>query len=170
MLHALSLGLFLSILWMLLSGHTDPLLLGLGAASVSVVVLISHRMDLIDHEGHPVHLTWRSIFYWPWLIWQIIKANVDVARIILKPKMPISPNVFHTKGSQKSDLGYVIYANSITLTPGTVSVALENGVLSVHALTAEAAADVEAGEMDRRVTAMEGLNGETREHSEKDGD
>ncbi|MEE8393204.1 MAG: Na+/H+ antiporter subunit E [Rhodospirillales bacterium] len=156
MLHALSLGFVLYFLWILLSGHFDPLLLGLGVVSAAAVVFIAHRMDLIDHEGHPVHLSWRLFLYWPWLIKEIVKANLDVALLIVNPKMPISPNMLEVKGSQKSELGQVIYANSITLTPGTVTVELEKGMFSVHALTHQAADGVRNGEMDRRVTGVEG--------------
>ncbi len=157
MLHRLSLGLVLCILWLLLSGYfSSALLLGLGLASVAAVVFIAHRMDVIDHEGHPIHLGWRATIYWPWLLGEIVKANIDVARRIIQPTMPIRLNLLHVKGSQKSELGNVIYANSITLTPGTVTVELEDGLLSVHALTTEAAEEVKGGEMDRRVTVMEG--------------
>ncbi len=156
MLHALSLGLVLYGLWLLLSGHFEPLLLGLGVASVIVVVLIARRMDLIDHEGHPIHLSWRFILYMPWLGWEIVKANIDIARVIVRPKMAISPAVLRLKATQKSELGHVIYANSITPTPGTVTIGLEEGVLSVHALTREAAEGLKSGDMDRRVAAVEG--------------
>lgn len=143
--------------WLLLSGRfDDPLLLGLGAVSCLLVIAIAHRMDLIDHESHPVHLGWRSIIYFPWLAWEIVKANIVVAKIILDPKLPISPVLFSLKSSQKTELGGVIYANSITLTPGTVTVDIVGDRLEVHALTREAAADLENGEMDRRVTRVEG--------------
>ena len=157
LLHRLSLGLVLCILWLLLSGYFfSALLLGLGLASAAAVVFIAHRMDVIDHEGHPVHLGWRAIIYLPWLLGEIVKANIDVARRIIQPSMPIRPNLLRVKASQKSELGNVIYANSITLTPGTVTVELDDGLLGVHAITAEAAEEVLSGEMDRRVTAMEG--------------
>ena len=157
MLHRLSLGLVLCILWLLLSGYfSSALLLGLGLASAAAVVFIAHRMDVIDHEGHPVHLGWRATIYLPWLLGEIVKANIDVAWRIIQPSMPILPNMLRVKASQKSELGNVIYANSITLTPGTVTVELEDGLLGVHAITAEAAEEVLSGEMDRRVTAMEG--------------
>ncbi len=158
MLHALSLGAFLYGLWLLLSGHFEPLLLGLGAASVVVVVLIARRMDLVDHEGHPVHLSWRFILYLPWLGWEIVKANIDIARVIVRPRMAIGPAVLRLKATQKSELGHVIYANSITLTPGTVTIGLDAGVLSVHALTREAAEGLKSGDMDRRVAAVEGAD------------
>ena len=102
MLHALSLGLLLFLLWMLLSGHSEPLLLWLGLASVTVTVLIAKRMDLIDREGHPIHLSLKGFAYWPWLIWEIAKANVDVARVIISRDMPIEPALLDIEGSQKS--------------------------------------------------------------------
>ena len=154
--HAISLGVVLGAVWLLLSGHYDPLILGLGLASCVVVVAITRRMDLVDHEGHPIHLTRRAIGYWPWLAWEIVKANVDVAKLVLAPSMPISPTLVRLSASQKSDLGLVIYANSITLTPGTVSVDVEPGEILVHALSADAARELEGGEMDRRASQVEG--------------
>ena len=164
MLQTLSLGAVLYGLWLLLSGHYQPLLLGLGVASTIVVVLIARRMDLIDREGHPIHLSWRFLLYLPWLGWEIVKANIDIARVIVRPKMVIGPTVLRLKGTQKSELGHVIYANSITLTPGTVTIGLEEGVLSVHALTREAAEGLISGDMDRRVTAVEGAADGRGEH------
>ena len=139
-----------------MSGMMEPLLLTLGVASCVLVVIITSRMDIIDHEGHPIHLTWRAVFYWPWLAWEIVKANIDVARIILSPSLPISPVMVKLRPSQKSDLGLVMYANSITLTPGTISVDVEPGEILVHAISREAAAGLGDGEMDRRVTQMAG--------------
>ncbi len=156
MIHALSLGAVLIGLWLLLSGHYTFFLLSLGAASVVLVLAIAMRMDVVDHEGHPVHLTFTALLYWPWLGWQIVKANIDVARRILAPGLPISPTVVKVKASQKSEVGKVMYANSITLTPGTISMRLEGDEIEVHALTREAAEELRQGEMDRRVSAVEG--------------
>jgi multicomponent Na+:H+ antiporter subunit E len=155
MVRAISLGVVLYAVWWLLSGHLDPLLLGLGAACSLLVVVIAWRMDVIDHEGHPVQLTWRILLYWPWLVWEIAKANLEVARIIVDPKLPISPEVIRVRASQKSELGQVIYANSITLTPGTVSVDVADNAIDVHCLTRELAAGLQQGEMDRRVARVE---------------
>lgn len=146
----------LFVLWLLLSGHYDPLLLTLGAVSCLGVVAIAWRMDVIDHEGHPVQLGPRILLYWPWLAWRIVKANVEVARLIVHPALPIEPLVLKAATSQKSELGQVIYANSITLTPGTVAVDLGPGAIQVHCLTRRLAADIESGEMDRRVSRLEG--------------
>ena len=156
MIHALSLGAVLIGLWLLLSGHYTFFLLTLGAASIVLVLVIALRMDVVDQEGHPVHLTFTALLYWPWLGWQIVKANIDVARRILAPGLPISPTVFRVKASQKSEVGKVMYANSITLTPGTVSMRLEGDEIEVHALSREAAEELRQGEMDRRVSAVEG--------------
>ncbi len=152
--HALSLGLVLFALWLLLSGIFEPLLLGLGVASSAIVVYVAHRMDVIDHEGHPIHLTWRALLYFPWLVWEIVKANIDGAPVIVRPAMPIEPRLLDIAAGQKDDLGRVIYANSITLTPGTVTIATAGSAFTVHALTRGAAEGLESGEMDRRVTAM----------------
>ena len=159
MLHTLGLGFVLAVLWLLLSGYFyNPLLLGLGGGSVILVVYYAHRMDVIDHEGHPLQLGWRAIGYWMWLMWEIVLSNFQIARVILTPKMPINPHLIDVKASQASELGHVIFANSITLTPGTVTVDVEDGVLHVHALTQGTADSLMSGEMDRRVDAMEGLN------------
>jgi len=136
--------------------------MGFGAVSCGLVVYIAHRMDVIDHEGHPSHLSLKILPYWAWLCWEIVKSNIDVAKVILSPKLPISPVMFKTKASQSQELGQVIYANSITLTPGTVTVGLVDGVLEVHALTVEGAEAVLTGDMDRRVCTVKGeMEGKT---------
>jgi multicomponent Na+:H+ antiporter subunit E len=156
LIHATSLSAVLFGVWLLLSGHYTPLLLGLGGVSTLLVVAISLRMDVVDHEGHPLHLGLRILWYWPWLMVQVLRANVDVARRVLSPSLPISPRMFKVRATQRTDLGRVIYANSITLTPGTVSVELEGSVILVHALTAEAAEDLREGTMNRLVVGVEG--------------
>ena len=113
-------------------------------------------MNLIDQEGVPLQLGLRPFtHYAPWLFKEIVLANIDVACRILTPSLPIRPRMIRIKSSQKGDLGRVIFANSITLTPGTVSVDLVGNEFVVHALTEAAAADDASGEMDRRVTALE---------------
>ena len=154
MLHAISLGLVLFVTWLLLSGFFEPLLIAFGIATCVTVVWIARRMDVVDHEGHPIHLGPRIVVYWLWLIGEIIKSNIDVAKRIIDPRLPIQPTLFWTKASQQSELGQVIYANSITLTPGTVSVRVSDGSILVHALSAESAAGVEQGDMDRRVSSL----------------
>ena len=157
MKYTVSLTLVLFGIWLLWSGHfDDPLLITLGALSSVAVVAVVRRMDVVDHEVAPVELTFRALLYAPWLVWEIAKANVDVARRILDPGLPIRPHTIRVKAVQRTVLARVVYANSNTLTPGTVSVELEDNVIVVHALTREAAAGLMTGEMARRVTEMEG--------------
>ncbi|MEJ2094972.1 MAG: Na+/H+ antiporter subunit E, partial [Gammaproteobacteria bacterium] len=92
---------------------------------------------------------------WAWLLKEIIRANIDVSRRILSPRCDISPTVVKVKSSQKTTVGRVIYANSITLTPGTVSMSIDNDLILVHALSAEGAAALDEGEMDRRISMIE---------------
>ena len=155
MLHAISLGLVLFGLWLLLSGFFQVLLLSLGVASVVGVVWIAHRMDVIDHEGHPIHLTLRALLFWPWLLLEILNSSFHIAAAILRRKMPVNPSLIEVKATQETELGQVIYANSITLTPGTVTIAIDKDIMVIHALTVDSATGLQTGEMDRRVTAME---------------
>ncbi len=156
MVRIISLAIILSMLWLLLSGHYDPLLLSLGLVSVVVTLVISLRMDVADREGHPVHLALRGLLYWPWLIKEIVVANVDVAKAILGMTDDIRPSLFTVKASQRTDLGRTIYANSITLTPGTVTIGMDADEFTIHALTPGARDGLGTGDMDRRVTAVEG--------------
>lgn len=133
-----------------------PLLLSLGVVSCAAVVWIARRMDVVDHEGHPIQLGWRALVYWVWLGIEIVKSNISVARLILDPKLPIHPVLVTLKAGQQSELGQVIYANSITLTPGTVSIRIDSNTILVHAVAKAYAEDLESGEMDRRVTGIEG--------------
>ena len=131
-------------------------MVGLGVISCLFSVYLSHRMGIVDEESVPKHLGLRPFTrYAPWLVKEIVKANVDVARRIVDPALPIQPTMVMVQASQQTEIGRVILANSITLTPGTVSVDLEDESLSVHALTAEYAAEDAAGDMDRRVFELE---------------
>ena len=156
MLHAASVFLVLYAFWILLSGLFTPFLLAAGAGCALAVLAFARRMDVIDREGHPIHLGWRALFsYWPWLVWEIARSSWDVSRRILDPRLLISPTLARFRPSQKSELGLVIHANSITLTPGTVAVEVEADEFLVHALTREAAGGLAGSEMDRRVAALE---------------
>lgn len=147
----------LIVFWLLLSGMFTPFLVTAGVASAIAVILLSKRMDVVDEEGHPIHLAWGAVFsYWPWLLKEIIKSAWDVTKRIANPKLPISPTLAPFTPSQKTALGLVTHANSITLTPGTIAVEVEPGRILVHALTADGAAGLANSEMDRRCTKLEG--------------
>ena len=141
--------------WLLLSGYFTPFLIAAGIGSAIAVILFARRMEVVDREGHPIYL-WRVVFaYWPWLIKEIVKSAWDVSKRILHPNLPISPTLVRFGPSQQSVIGLVIHANSITLTPGTITVEAKPGEFLVHALTREGADGVIDSEMDRRISRLE---------------
>jgi multicomponent Na+:H+ antiporter subunit E len=142
--------------WISLSGYFTPFLLGAGLASSIAVLLFALRMTVIDREGFPIRLGLAALTYWPWLIVEIVKSAWDVSRIILHPRLPISPVWVQVKASQRTAIGRVTYANSITLTPGTITLEAEGDEFTVHALTRAGAEGLAEGTMDRRVTRFEG--------------
>jgi multicomponent Na+:H+ antiporter subunit E len=154
--YSISAAVGLYLFWLGLSGHYTVFLMSIGAGCAIGIVLLSKRMAVIDHEGHPVALLLRALWYWPWLVWQMILSGVSVTRIILSPSLPISPALIRVRASQKTAVGLVTYANSITLTPGTVSVDIEDDIILVHAITEDGAHDVAGGGMDAMVTRFEG--------------
>ena len=152
-------GLFVLLCgsWLLLSGHYTPLLIGLGLASCALVLLLAYRMGIVDREGFPLHLAPRIVRYLPWLAVAVVKSNLELAGRVLKPRVQIGPVIVHLTASQRTDLGRATYANSITLTPSTVTIEAESdGGFLVHAISEKAAADLVSGDMDRQVTRMEG--------------
>lgn len=155
MLRAFGLGSVLFGTWLALSGHYTPLVTSFGVLSVVLVVYICERMDVIDHEGVPYHMVPRLLTYVPWLLKEIFVANLVVAKVILDPELPISPRMVVFHGTQETDAGRALYANSITLTPGTITTGVEGHEFQVHALRA---ADLETDEeqmMDVKCTWVE---------------
>ncbi len=149
-------AIFLSALWLLMSGLYKPLILGLGAVSVLLVVYVLHRMDSVDEDRVTLPLSpIASIGYFFWLLVEIARANWAVTKIVLSPKMPITQHLFAVPYTQKSDVGQVIFANSITLTPGTLTVETDLGYFLVHALDYSPDDLVALADMDAHVTAIE---------------
>jgi multicomponent Na+:H+ antiporter subunit E len=148
------LGLSLFGFWLLLSGHYQRSILSYGVASCLLVVLFAWRMDRADGYTFPFKVNWRVPFYLIWLIKEVFRANVNVARIILHPSLPISPIIVPFQATMKSDLGRFIYANSITLTPGTITTGTQGDTLRIHALTWHDVDGREEDEMDHRICRM----------------
>jgi len=145
----------LACFWLALSGLFKPLLLALGAVSCLLVAWLTLRKGLTDEQSIVTQLHWGRWFrYLIWLIGEIVKSTIDVSARILNPAMPITPTVEHVP-AELTDLGKVIYANSITLTPGTVSIDLTDDGIVVHALTREGMEGLKGGEMYRRVKELE---------------
>ena len=157
-MRTVSLACFLFAFWLLLSGHYTPWLVGAGAVTSVGLALAGRRFGFCDEEGHPIEFLVPALRYWPWLAVEICKSSLDVARIIVDPKLPISPQWFEVKIGPRTPVGVATYANSITLTPGTITVGVdrEHDSFRVHALTAAGADGVRTGEMDSRVVRLEG--------------
>jgi multicomponent Na+:H+ antiporter subunit E len=154
--HTLYLFLGLTAFWLLNSGHYTTLMLSLGGASIAFVIYISHRMDVIDHESLPLHLSWTKLpVYILWLLKEVVVSNISVVKHIWLGNGSISPTLSTMQVSQKTEIGKVIYANSITMTPGTVTVDLTGDQITVHSLLRENIDTLELGEMDRRVSQLE---------------
>ncbi len=145
--------------WLLMSGHYTPLLIVLGVVSCALAAVLADQIGGTDEEGLPLHMMARLPGYILWLLKEIVMSNIATGKLILggAPK----PVVFTTPATQSSAGGLVTYANSITLTPGTVTIEIDGDGTSghsflVHALDPSFMADVDSGDMDRRVTALEG--------------
>lgn len=155
MRYLLSLAIILALLWLGLSGVYKPLLFALGAASVAFVVWMSRRMEVVGVEHNPVLYTWRLPVYWAWLSWEIIKSNIEVARAALAPDRHLHPRIVTVPVRLGSPIAKVTYANSVTLTPGTVTLLLETDSLEAHALTRSSAEALQSGAMERKIAWLE---------------
>lgn len=143
------LALALVALWFALSGETAPLFLGLGLASVMVSLWLAARLRIIDRDASPYHRIVQLVLYLIWLMIQVARANIAVIAKILGPKRAIDPSIVRVRTSAQTDLGKALFANSITLTPGTVTVDVRGGDLVVHALVRETAPPHAFAAMDR---------------------
>lgn len=148
------LWIILFVSWLLWSGIYKPLVVGLGAFSCCIAVFIAYRVDFF--KGHvALNAIPRLPRYWGWLLIEIFKSSIDVARIVLTPKMPISPTVLDIEAESIGPVGQAILGNAITLSPGTVTLDVHEGRLRVHCLTQKGADDLAKGEFKRRSAALD---------------
>jgi len=150
----LILAVLLIAAWVLWSGYLKPLLLGLGALSCLLTVWIVRRMGYFDDENFAFHYDWRLLGFWAWLGREVVVSSIEVARIVLRPRLDVEPKVVSIDGSGLGPVDLALLGNSITLTPGTLTLDVHEDRLLVHALTADGAAALERGEMRRRVAAL----------------
>lgn len=165
-LHALLLFLALYATWYVLSGVDTVMHYTLGAISCGLALLMAIRMRIVDKEGHPFHLAVHAPMYWMWLLKEMVKSGWSVARVVWSPELRISPKFAWLPIHQRSDLGCSIFANSLTLTPGTVCVDIEHGRVFIHALEKISIDELTQGDMDRRVARLAGAT-QTDERQER---
>ena len=151
---SISLFVILLILWLLMSGHYSLLIISLGIISSALCVYLAKRANIIDNEGLPLLFFPRLSNYLLWLFKEIFNSNIATAKVIITNK--IDPEIFTIKVSQLSEVGKATYANSITLTPGTVTTQIDKDTFEVHALNSDFGDDVRKGEMDKKVSWLEG--------------
>ena len=159
MKYLLVLTLNLAAAWMIWSGmnSVDNLfVLALGGGSLLLTIWVCIRMGIIDSEAVPLHFSWRIIPYTGYLIKEIVVSNVEVAKIVLARKMPLQRCMIEVHAKHDSEIANVVLANSITLTPGTVSVSMDDETIKVHALSFEGAEDDLSGEMVGKIRKLEG--------------
>jgi multicomponent Na+:H+ antiporter subunit E len=149
----LALLLLLVAAWLLWSGIYKPLLLWLGAFSCALSLYIAHRVGFFERTSG-FHVIPKLPRYTLWLLVEIVKSSLEVVRIVLNPRLPISPTVVYIDAEPEGPVGQVILSNSITLTPGTVTLDVFDDRLCVHCLTRDGAAALESGEFNRRAAAL----------------
>jgi multicomponent Na+:H+ antiporter subunit E len=142
--------------WILLSGKFDAFHLSLGVISCALVTFMSHDLFIERKKLSPKIIveSIRFIKYIPWLLYQIVLSNIHVASLVLSPRMPIDPKIIRYKTKLKTDIALVTFANSITLTPGTITADISDGEYIVHALSKKVADDLMTGEMEDKVAQI----------------
>ena len=153
-MHYLFASIALTAFWLLLSGHFTGLLLTLGGLSVLLVVWLVRRMDLVDHEPSLLKPSYRVPGYLLWLLWCVVKSNIDLARRIWDPNLPIHPTWTRLDTNVTTPMEKALYANSITLTPGTLTTDVREDHFLVHSLSKESLAELRQGEMERRIKQL----------------
>lgn len=153
-MHIAKWAILLSTFWLLLSGYIQPLLLGFGAVSVFVVLLVLKRMDDVDQEKQEIGTGLRLMRYLPWLTWQVICSSLQVTKLIWGSADKISPSVAKISAKNIPPHQRALYANSITLTPGTLSVDLVDDEIIVHALQKSSIEELEQKAMERKITQI----------------
>lgn len=144
--------LMLFAFWVLLSGKYDLFHLALGVICSMLIAYLTHDLLFANvRVGDARVIAYRFFTYIPWLLYQIITSNIYVASVVLGPKERVDPQIIKFKTKLESDISWVTLANSITLTPGTITMDIRDGEFFVHALDKKVAADLNTGDMEDRV-------------------
>ncbi len=148
--YGLILALAMAAFWLAMSGFFTPMLLTLGVISIVLTLILCARMGILDGETAPYLYMPLSLSYFVWLGKEIYKANIAVVKAVLNPDMEISPTMVRVPTGRKTDIGATMFANSITLTPGTVTVEINQDDILVHALLSDMAVAEDFAEMGER--------------------
>lgn len=140
--------------WLALSGHFDGFHLLGGVCSAIVVAFLSHDLLFPGETGGVLRKTWRFLLYVPWLLLEILKAGIDVAYRVLHPSMPIKPAIVKFQAPFEGDMARTILSNSITLTPGTITIEVKGREFIVHSLSEEMSKDLVEGTMQARIARI----------------
>ncbi len=152
-LQLVALLLVLALSWVLWSGIYKPLLIWLGVFSCLLSLWLASRTGFFRH-AMPTRSFLRLPGYWWWLLGEITRSSFQVARVILSPAMPITPTLVELTTDEPTDSGKVILGNSITLSPGTVTIDMYESKLLVHCLTEEGAQALIGQEVQRRTARL----------------
>lgn len=153
--------LILFVNWLIWSGMFDSFHVSLGVISCGIVTFMSHDLFFGSGKFHFGHVTEfiRFVLYIPWLLYQIILSNIHVAYLVLHPKMLIEPSMITFETILKKDISIVTFANSITLTPGTITIDIKDGkYFVIHCISRKVADDLLSGEMERKIARIFGEN------------
>jgi multicomponent Na+:H+ antiporter subunit E len=137
----------LAAFWVVLSGHFDPLLLTLGAVSITVVCAMAWRADLYLHRDLTVRFALRLPWFLLWLGGQVLVSSLTVVRQVWSPRLGLRPVVGSTPAQDLPELSQVTYANAITLTPGTLSLDISDKRIQVHSLDSTGVDELRKGAM-----------------------
>lgn len=147
-------SLFVAVVWLLLSGHYTALILSFGAVSVLIVVWFMWRMERIDEKLDVLPMRPRMLYYLLWLMWQVVLSNIDLVRRIWDPDLPIRPTWQRLDTKVTSSLAKTLYANSITLTPGTLTTDVREDHFMVHSLSPDGIEDLRKGGMEEQIQRL----------------
>jgi len=153
-MHYLVTAATLYLFWLLLSGLFTVPMLCFGLLSVIGIIWVLRRMDRVDGEVRSVRATPRLIGYAGWLLWAVVKSGIDVAKRIWDPRLPIRPTWRRLEIPSLSAAQKTLYANSITLTPGTLTTDVGQDHFMVHSLTEEGMRELDEGEMGERIRRL----------------
>jgi len=161
---------FLSLFWLGFSDKYDAFHILSGVGSAILVTALTRRLLVSGTKGRPGRkrrisyvwsFQWRRLFiYAPWLVWKVSAANLQVARMVLSPRMPIAPAIIRVKTGLRSDVARLAFAATVTLTPGTCVLDVEDDVFIIHKIHPSSAADILSGavtEMVRKTFEPEGF-------------